>query len=74
MNAAKTVQRKVREMQGEMPLRTYARKLGLTLGTLARLKNSSLDPRLSTIEKISRAFHVTPSQLLDESDTHHRRR
>ncbi len=74
MNAAKTVQRKVREMQGGLTHRAYARKLGLTTGTLSRLKDFAQDAKLSTIEKISRAFHVTPSQLLDDADTHHRLR
>jgi DNA-binding Xre family transcriptional regulator len=74
MDAAKTVQRKIREMQGELTHRAYAKKLGLTTGTLSRLKDSAQDAKLSTIEKISRALRVTPSQLLDDLDNHHRRR
>jgi DNA-binding Xre family transcriptional regulator len=73
MDAAKTVQRKIREMQGNLSHRVYARKLGLTTGTLSRLKDSAQDAKLSTIEKISHAFRITPSQLLDDADTHHRR-
>ncbi len=61
-------------MQGGLTHRAYARKLGLTTGTLSRLKDFAQDAKLSTIEKISRALHVTPSQLLDDSDTHHRLR
>jgi len=73
MDAAKTVQRKIREVQGELTHRAYAKKLGLTTGTLSRLKDSAQDAKLSTIEKISRALRVTPSQLLDEEDNHHRK-
>jgi transcriptional regulator with XRE-family HTH domain len=74
MNAAKTVQRKLRELQGELTYRAYARKLGVSLGTLSRLQNAPQNATLATIEKISRALHVTPSQLLDDADTHHRTR
>jgi transcriptional regulator with XRE-family HTH domain len=74
MDSAKTLQRKVREMRGELTYRAYAKKLGLTLSTLNRLLNSPLNATLRTIDKISRALHVTSSQLLDDADTHHRLR
>ncbi len=74
MDSAKTLQRKVREMKGELTYRAYAKKLGLTLSTLNRLLNSPHNATLSTVDRISRALHVTPSQLLDDSDTHHRLR
>ena len=73
MDAARVVQRKVREMKGEMTYRAYAKKLGLHLSTLNRLLNTPQNATLATIEKISRAFRITPSQLLDDLDTHHRR-
>jgi len=74
MDASKIVQRKVREMKGELTYRAYARKLGLTLATLNRLLNSPQNATLGTIGKISRAFRVTSSQLLDEDDNQHRNR
>jgi transcriptional regulator with XRE-family HTH domain len=74
MESAKTLQRKVREMKGERTYRAYAKKLGLTLSTLTRLLNSPHNATLKTIERISRAWHVTPSQLLDDADTHHRKK
>jgi transcriptional regulator with XRE-family HTH domain len=74
MDSAKTLQRKVREMRGELTYRAYAKKLGLTLSTLNRLLNSPLNATLRTIDKISRALHVTSSQLLDDTDTRHRLR
>ncbi len=73
MDAAKIVQRKVREMKGELTYRAYAKKLGLHPSTLNRLLNSPQNATLNTIGKVSRALRVTPSQLLDESDNHHRR-
>ena len=73
MQAAKTVQRKIREMQGELSIRAYADKLGVGRGTVSRLKESPQDAKLSTIEAVSSAFRVTPSQLLDENDNSHRK-
>lgn len=73
MDTTKTVQRKIRESQGEQTQRAFAKKLGISIGSLARLRNSPQNATLRTIEKISRALHVTPSQLLDEADTHHRK-
>jgi hypothetical protein len=37
------------------------------------LKNTPQNATLRTIEKISRALGVTPSQFLDNADTHHRK-
>ncbi len=74
MDSAKTLQRKLREAQGELTYRAYAKKLGLTLSTLNRLLNSPHNATLTTIDKISRALRVSPSQLLDDADTHHRLR
>jgi transcriptional regulator with XRE-family HTH domain len=74
MNAAKTVHRKLREAQGEMTQRAFARKLGISVGQVARLMTSPENLTLTTLEKISRALRVTPSQLLDDSDNHHRTR
>jgi predicted transcriptional regulator len=65
--------RKLREAQGELSQRAFARKLGISSGLVARLTTAPEDMRLSTLQKISRALHVTPSQLLDESDNHHRK-
>ena len=73
MDTAKTVQRKIRESQGERTHRAYAKRLGISIGSLARLKNSPQNATLRTIEKVSRALGVTPSQFLDGADTHHRK-
>jgi hypothetical protein len=37
MDPAKTVHRKVREAQGELTQRAFARKLGISVGLVARL-------------------------------------
>jgi len=55
MGAAKTVQRKIREAQGEMTHRAFAKKLGISLGSLARLRNSPQNVTLLTIS----AAHCT---------------
>jgi transcriptional regulator with XRE-family HTH domain len=68
-----TVQRKIRESQGEQTHRAFAKKLGISIGSLARLKNTPQNATLRTIEKISRALGVTPSQFLDNADAHHRK-
>jgi len=73
MDAAKTVHRKLREAQGELTQRAFARKLGVSVGLIARLTTSPQNLTLFTLQKISRALRVTPSQLLDEADNHHRR-
>jgi transcriptional regulator with XRE-family HTH domain len=73
MNTAKTVQRKIREAQGEQTHRAFAKRLGISIGSLARLKNSAQNSTLRTIERISHALGVTPSQFLDETDTRHRK-
>ncbi len=74
MDLAKTVHRKLREAQGEMTQRTFARKLGVSRAQMARLLTSPENITLRTLAKISRTLHVTPSQLLDDSDSHHRLR
>lgn len=68
---AKTVQRKLRESQGELTQRAFAKKLHISLGSLSRLRNSPENITLRTIEKIGRALGVTVSQLLDDGDTRH---
>jgi predicted transcriptional regulator len=73
MDITKTVHRKLREAQGELTQRAFARKLGISVGLIARLTNGPENMTLSTLAKISRALHVTPSQLLDDADTHHRK-
>jgi transcriptional regulator with XRE-family HTH domain len=72
-DAAKTVQRKLLEAQGELTQRAFAKKLHISLGSLSRLRNSPENVTLRTLEKISRALGVTPSQFLSDDDTHHRR-
>lgn len=72
MDAARIVQRKLREAQGELTHRTFAKKLGISLGSLARLRNSPQNVTLLTLEKISRALRLTVSEFLDESNTRHR--
>jgi transcriptional regulator with XRE-family HTH domain len=73
MDVAKTVYRKLREAQGELTQRAFARKLGISVGLVARLTTGPGNMTLSTLAKISRALRVTPSQLLDDSDTRHRK-
>jgi transcriptional regulator with XRE-family HTH domain len=74
IKAAKTVQRKVREAQGGLTHRAFAKRLGISVGSLARLRNSPQNVTLYTLAKISRALGITPSQLLDDADAQHRRR
>jgi transcriptional regulator with XRE-family HTH domain len=73
MDLAAIVHRKLREAQGELTQRAFARKLGVSVGSMARLITGPENMTLSTLAKISRALHVTPSQLLNDSDTHHRK-
>jgi len=73
MEIARIVHRKLREAQGEMTQRAFARKLGVSVGAVARLITGPENMTLSTLAKISRALHVTPSQLLDDADTHQRK-
>ncbi|MBZ5508272.1 MAG: helix-turn-helix transcriptional regulator [Acidobacteriia bacterium] len=73
MNASKTIQRKIREAQGEQTHRVFAKRLGISVGSLARLKNSPQNATLRTVEKVSRGLGVTILQFLDEADTHHRK-
>jgi transcriptional regulator with XRE-family HTH domain len=74
INAAKTVQRKLREAQGALTHRGFAKRLGISVGSLARLRNSPQNVTLLTLAKISRALGVTPSQLLDDEDARHQRK
>lgn len=72
MDSAKTLQRKVREMQGELSQRAYAKRLGLHPSTVERVLNNPHNATLKTVDQISHAFRITPSQLLDDADTSHR--
>lgn len=71
-SATKMVEGKLREAQGGLTQRAFAKKLHISLGSLSRLRNSPENVTLRTIEKISRALGVTPSQFLDENDVNHR--
>lgn len=71
MDLAKTVHRKLREAQGEMTQRTFARKLGVSRAQMAKLLTSPVNITLHTLARISRTLRVTPCQLLDDVDTHH---
>lgn len=73
MDLARIVHRKLREAQGELTQRAFARKLGVSVGSVARSITGPENMTLSTLAKISRALHVTPSQLLDDADTQHRK-
>jgi transcriptional regulator with XRE-family HTH domain len=74
MQGAKVIQRKLTEAQGGLTQRAFARRLGISLGSLARLRNSPENVTLRTIERICRALAMTPSQFLDETNADHRRR
>ena len=74
MDLAKIVHRKLREAQGELTQRAFAKKLGISVGLVARLTTAPENMTLSTLQKISQALHVTPSQLLDDANNHHRKR
>lgn len=74
MDLSKTVHRKLREAQGEMTQRAFARRLGVSRAQMARLLTSPENITLKTLVKVSRALHVTPSQLLDDNDSHHGRK
>lgn len=74
MDSAKTLQKKIREAQGQLSHRAFAKKIGLSVGTLARLKNSGQNVTLKTVDRVAAAFHVHPSRLLDERDRQHLRR
>jgi hypothetical protein len=51
MDTLKTVQRKIRESQGEQTHRAFAKKLGISIGSLARLKNTPQMPRCVLLKK-----------------------
>lgn len=74
MDAAKTVHRKLREAQGELTQRSFARKLGVSRAQIARLLTAPENITLRTLVKISRALNLTLSQLFDDADTHHRKK
>jgi transcriptional regulator with XRE-family HTH domain len=73
MDLAKTVHRKLREAQGELTQRAFARKLGISVGLVARLTTAPENMTLATLQKICRALRLTPCKLLDDADTHHRK-
>jgi transcriptional regulator with XRE-family HTH domain len=41
-----------------------AKKTGLGTGSVSRLRNGEVDPTLSTLEKVAKAFDIAPWQLL----------
>ena len=74
MDASRIVRRKLREAKGELTTRVFARKLGISGGQMSRMLARPTDIPLHTLQKISRALRVTPSQLLDDTDTRHRKK
>lgn len=74
MDAARTVHRKLREAQGELTQRSFARKIGVSQGLIARLLTAPENTTLRTLVKVCRGLHITLSQLFDDTDTHHKRR
>lgn len=71
MDSAKIVQRKLCEAQGALSHRAYARKLGVSIGTLARLKSSPQNATLRTLQTICRALRVSLGDFFDERNDSH---
>jgi transcriptional regulator with XRE-family HTH domain len=66
MKSAEILRQRVREAQGERTHRAFARKLGISSGTLQRVKNSPQNVTLRTLERIAKALKTTPAELISD--------
>ena len=55
--------------QRNMSLRELAQITGLSKTTLGDLEKDVKNPSLETLEKVAKAFGMTPAELLKETDT-----
>ncbi|MGI6031355.1 MAG: helix-turn-helix domain-containing protein [Eubacteriales bacterium] len=55
--------------QNNISLRELAQRTGVSKTTLSDLENNAKNPSLDTLDKVARAFHMTPADLLQETDT-----
>jgi transcriptional regulator with XRE-family HTH domain len=64
MKPAEVLRERVRAAQGERSHRAFAKKLGISSGTLQRVKNSPQNVTLRTLERIAKALKTTPAELI----------
>lgn len=67
-HAHKRLGQKLRRFRGPLPLRIYARKLGISHTTLNRLEMGKQNVTLATLEKLSERLKCRIVDLLAESD------
>ena len=64
--------RDIREAQG-ISLRGLKKLSGVAVATLARIEAGGYDPRLSTLQRLAKALHVSVGKLIGERPTRQRR-
>lgn len=57
--------RDIREAKG-VSLRALKQLSGVAVATLARIEAGNYDPRLSTLQRLAKALHVTVGELIGE--------
>ncbi len=62
---------KIREIRKErgLTLKTLAEAAGVTASYISQLEHNTIDPSLSSLRKIARAFGVSMSAFLEEDDS-----
>lgn len=65
-----TLGERVRELRTDLALtqETAAGRCGMQPAVLGRLERDEIDPRVSSVEKVARAFGMTMAELFDGVD------
>lgn len=59
----------VRNKRGDLPQRTFARKMGLAQSTIMRIENEEQNVTLKTLEQLCKAFRVDVGDLFPATPT-----
>ena len=65
-NLANRLAQKLRALRGDVPQRTFARKLGVSVATLNRLESCQQNVTLKTLEKLCARLKCKIGDLFEE--------
>ena len=66
MDLTKTLARNLRKRRGKLSQRDFARKTGVSSGTIARIENEQQNVTLKTLQQLMKAFKCPIEDLFKE--------
>ena len=66
---AKRLAKRLKDKRGDLPLRTFARQLGVSKSSLNTIEQANQNVTINTLEKICDRLKCNPGELLDPRDS-----